>query len=844
MAGSLERRDDGSFALYINGDLQFDEGDEQIYHEALALPALALATKRIQSPLKVLVIGGGDGLVAREIFKSSQVASLDLVDYDPEILNLARHDLSLLNEASLNDPRITIHIQDAWDFVEQKLERGASFDLIVSDLTVAEDVRGARFHSVEWYDKLARLLPRKGVLAVNGVSPSATPQAYWSIFNSMLKADLHARPYHVGIPSFSKSGYGQDWGFFMASAEPITVDEIDADLPLAKPRKFLQNMEELMQLFIFPEELFDYQPKSLPALVGSDILLHYFNNSAGLVASSGLRRDAFVLDAKSLFVPDADTGKDILPPDLCTALAKSIHRSEENDSSEPEDVQLFLHEVLDLMPSLERAQTSALIADFLEEPAVFLQAIDLPGLVARLLRRAAELPSQLVAELEVLAQKLEEWADDHLSLLALGKRVVTVLTLAIVVGNLLYPDMVYAKGGAHAAAHGGGHAAGHAGHGANHSAAAGRHATGVHGGRRGYGNGWGGGWNNTYYRRNYVNGVPKGPMGPGPSSSVERDMRKNSLPQRNDVSAVPYIDETGSSYPARSYRTAQATDGVNAVYRLGPGTDILANGHVAMPLTDRSYLLITPHATHVVEQQSGFCAMSLENDADLLSVTIAEIMRQKVQLATSLQSTQPDQAIQSDQAAEDAASAVHYLSQANELFKGVSLDTVSQVTPLVPGAVEVFPSVCATADGKFLEIRRAGGQIAYLDGQNWYSDFGQSPLNEPYPVQFKSIAASYLAKVVRDATATENMLLADKEELTAHITVLGNELTNYESSAQSVVDFGSRQLPREEAIRLTQLAIRKAERQVQTLNKYIEQLPGRVDIARTAMSTLSNERTA
>src|ERR1700733_7578252 len=125
MAASLERTDSGSFALFINGDLQFDSSDERIYHEALALPALALSARRSQSPLKVLIIGGGDGLIAREMFKSSRVASLDLVDYDPEILEFARTELCALNAGSLTDARINIHVQDAWGFVDQALNREA-----------------------------------------------------------------------------------------------------------------------------------------------------------------------------------------------------------------------------------------------------------------------------------------------------------------------------------------------------------------------------------------------------------------------------------------------------------------------------------------------------------------------------------------------------------------------------------------------------------------------------------------------------------------------------------------------------------------------------------------------
>jgi spermidine synthase len=809
MAASLERTLGGSLALFINGDLQFDSGDERIYHESLAIPALALTFERTQSPLKVLVIGGGDGLIAREMFKSTRVASLDLVDYDPEILEFARTELAVLNAGSLSDARINIHIQDAWEFVDQALSRDALYDVIVSDLTVAENVMEARFHTVDWYAKLARLLTDKGILAVNAVSPDATPQAYWCIFNSMLKADLFARPYRISLPSFSAAGFGQDWGFFIASREAISADELSADLSVAVPREFLVDSDSLRQLFMFPEELFQYQPRSLPACAGSDILLHYFNSSTGLNATSGLLRDAANWDTVNMFVPEADTGKHILPPELGAALAKSIHSTEAAEAAvnnDPASVKLFLHEVLDLMPSLQREQTSALIADFLEAPARFLQAIDLPKLVTLLLRRAAELPSLLVAELEMLQDKLSEWADDQENLLTLGHRVVTVLILAIVVGNLLYPDSAYAKS---------------------------------------RGTGWGnGGWNGgtTYYNnRRVVNPVKKGPIGPGPSQAAERDMRRNSLPQRNDVSDAEYIDEGGNVYPSRRYRmtqkagqavestTGQIPQQTKAAYRLGPGSDILPDGNVAMPLTDLSYLLLTPNAMHVIEQQRGCCVMSLEHDPDLLTHTKAEINRQLAQFLEA-----------PEQSAGVRDIARQHLSKANVAFMDVASGTGSRSIMPIAGAVEVFPSAWLTSDGKYLAIKREGGQLAFLDGKNWYTDSGNTALNEPYPSQFRTIAASYLTKMVRNATATRNMLFADKNELAMHLDMLSNELSNYESSIESNVQFGTRSLPREEAIRLTQLALRKTAQQIQALDKHIEQLPTNIDVAKIALSNVND----
>ena len=42
MVNSLEHREDGSIALWINADLQFDSKDEHIYHETLTAPALSI----------------------------------------------------------------------------------------------------------------------------------------------------------------------------------------------------------------------------------------------------------------------------------------------------------------------------------------------------------------------------------------------------------------------------------------------------------------------------------------------------------------------------------------------------------------------------------------------------------------------------------------------------------------------------------------------------------------------------------------------------------------------------------------------------------------------------------
>ena len=87
--------------LYLNGNEQFSSYDEERYHEPLVHPALQITSNREN----ILILGGGDGLAAREILKYPDVKNLTLVDIDPIMTNLGKtypvfvnlNDGSLLN---------------------------------------------------------------------------------------------------------------------------------------------------------------------------------------------------------------------------------------------------------------------------------------------------------------------------------------------------------------------------------------------------------------------------------------------------------------------------------------------------------------------------------------------------------------------------------------------------------------------------------------------------------------------------------------------------------------------------------------------------------------------------
>src|SRR5437868_9696598 len=93
------------YALFLNGNLQFNSFDEYRYHEALVHPAFAAFSGE---PKRVLVLGGGDGLALREIEKYPSVEFIQLVDLDPDMTKVSDSFPALgeLHYHSFDDPRV------------------------------------------------------------------------------------------------------------------------------------------------------------------------------------------------------------------------------------------------------------------------------------------------------------------------------------------------------------------------------------------------------------------------------------------------------------------------------------------------------------------------------------------------------------------------------------------------------------------------------------------------------------------------------------------------------------------------------------------------------------------
>jgi len=145
----------------LNTFIQFVEGeDERIYHDILTSPAFA-ANPTAQ---KFLILGGGDGLVARNIFRLNPGADVVLVELDGDVVNLFKSHPRLveLNEDSL--PKCRVYIEDALYWVPRN--QGKRFDVIILDFPDPNGKDLKKLYDIYFYELIVHLLEENGILAI------------------------------------------------------------------------------------------------------------------------------------------------------------------------------------------------------------------------------------------------------------------------------------------------------------------------------------------------------------------------------------------------------------------------------------------------------------------------------------------------------------------------------------------------------------------------------------------------------------------------------------------------------------------------------------------------------
>jgi len=198
--------------LFLNGNLQFSSDDEYRYHEALVHPAAAALGRDART---ALILGGGDGLAARELLRYPSIERVTLVDLDAAVTDAFRAlpFAAELNRGSLRDARVTVRNEDAYRFLEESTE---AYDLAIVDFPDPSNYAVGKLYTRAFYRLLRQRLGVHGVAVIQSTSPQYARQSFWCIATTLESAGFSTAPYHVYVPSFG------EWGFILAGAEGLT----------------------------------------------------------------------------------------------------------------------------------------------------------------------------------------------------------------------------------------------------------------------------------------------------------------------------------------------------------------------------------------------------------------------------------------------------------------------------------------------------------------------------------------------------------------------------------------------------------------------------------------------
>ena len=148
--------------MTLDGVVQTTELDEFIYHEMMAhVPIFAHGQAK-----RVLIIGGGDGGMLREVLRHKDIEQVTMVEIDSAVIDMAKEYLPNHSAGAFDDTRAHIVIADGMDYVRDSSEH---FDIIISDSTDPIGP-GEVLFSDDFYAQCKRILNAGGVMATqNGV---------------------------------------------------------------------------------------------------------------------------------------------------------------------------------------------------------------------------------------------------------------------------------------------------------------------------------------------------------------------------------------------------------------------------------------------------------------------------------------------------------------------------------------------------------------------------------------------------------------------------------------------------------------------------------------------------
>lgn len=212
--------------MALDGIVQTTQADEFIYHEMLShVPILAHGDAR-----DVLIVGGGDGGMLREVCKHRSVERITQVEIDQQVIDMCITYLPDHSAGAYDDPRVDIVIDDGAHFVNATFKR---FDVIISDSTDPIGPGGALFTRDFYAACKSRLKPGGVMVTQNGVAYMQLDEVT-TTYNRLEKTFSDRSFYTAAVPTYIGGVMTFAWGTDKAALRQQKLETLQQRYAAAK----------------------------------------------------------------------------------------------------------------------------------------------------------------------------------------------------------------------------------------------------------------------------------------------------------------------------------------------------------------------------------------------------------------------------------------------------------------------------------------------------------------------------------------------------------------------------------------------------------------------------------
>lgn len=204
--------------LMLDGAYQLTERDEFTYSEMMShVPICAHP-----DPQNVMIIGGGDGAIMREVLKHSCVRKCTLIDIDERVIESSKEYMPFAG-CSFSDSRADVKCMDAMKYIRETNER---YDVVIIDSTDPVDFAAGLFQS-GFYEDVKRVMTDSAMLTELTESPFTDTDLMVQAIREMRKVFPCVKMYWGVVPTYP-SGM---WTYGLASMRECSCEPVRSVAP-------------------------------------------------------------------------------------------------------------------------------------------------------------------------------------------------------------------------------------------------------------------------------------------------------------------------------------------------------------------------------------------------------------------------------------------------------------------------------------------------------------------------------------------------------------------------------------------------------------------------------------